>query len=40
MTERLYYTDSHCRAFDASVLSCTETDRGFAVVLDRTAFFP
>ena len=31
MTERLYYSDSHMKEFDAVVLEC---------VLDRTAFFP
>ena len=40
MTEKLYYIDSHMEAFDAVVLSCGETKRGFAVTLDRTAFFP
>ena len=40
MTEKLYYIDSHLRDFEASVLSCEETKKGWAVTLDRTAFFP
>ncbi len=40
MTQRLYEQDSFCRAFTATVLSCTPVDGGYAVVLDRTAFFP
>lgn len=39
-TERLYYTDSYLRAFDAHVLDAAPHERGHAVVLDRTAFFP
>ncbi len=40
MTEKLYYIDSHLRDFEAVVLSCEETKRGWALTLDRTAFFP
>lgn len=40
MTEKLYYTDSHLFAFEAVVLACEESGRGFLVELDRTAFFP
>ena len=40
MTEKLYYTDSHMRAFTAVVTGCEETKKGWAVTLDRTAFFP
>ncbi len=40
MTERLYETDAYCREFSATVLSCEAVDGGFAVVCDRTAFFP
>lgn len=40
-TEKLYELDSECFAFDAHVISCDAMDDGrFAVVLDRTAFFP
>ena len=40
MTEKLYDLDSFISEFDARVVSCTPTDRGFEIVLDRTAFFP
>ncbi|MDO5444784.1 MAG: alanine--tRNA ligase-related protein [Eubacteriales bacterium] len=43
MTEKLYYEDSHLFSFRATVLSCerlTDAEDGFAVVLDKTAFFP
>ena len=40
MTEKLYYLDSHMKTFTATVLSCTEAKKGFAVVLDKTAFYP
>ena len=40
MTEKLYYKDSHLAAFEAAVLACEPTKTGYAVTLDRTAFFP
>lgn len=40
MTERLYDRDAYLRAFDAVVVSCEETEKGFAVELSQTAFFP
>lgn len=40
MTEKLYYSDSHIREFDAEVLSCKPSGGNFAVELTRTAFFP
>ncbi|MEE0697677.1 MAG: alanyl-tRNA editing protein [Oscillospiraceae bacterium] len=40
MTEKLYYYDGHLANFTAKVLSCTEENGRYAVVLDRTAFFP
>lgn len=40
MTQRLYYEDSHLRAFEAVILSCVQEADGWRVVLDRTAFFP
>ncbi|HPE16604.1 MAG TPA: alanine--tRNA ligase-related protein [Oscillospiraceae bacterium] len=39
-TEKLYYQNAFLRRFDAAVLSCTPVKNGFAVVLDRTAFYP
>lgn len=40
MTEKLYETDSYLQRFTATVLACTPVRDGYAVVLDRTAFFP
>lgn len=40
MTEKLYEVDSYVQNFTAQVVSCTPAPGGFAVVLDRTAFFP
>lgn len=40
MTERLYELDSYCCRFTATVLACHAVDDGYAVELDRTAFFP
>ena len=40
VTERLYYTDGHLSLFEARVLSCEAEKGGYAVRLDRTAFFP
>ena len=40
MTEKLYYKDSYVKEFKGTVLECKETDNGFAVILDKTAFFP
>ncbi len=39
-TVRLFDKDSYMQAFDATVLSCEQEKTGYAVVLDRTAFFP
>lgn len=39
-TQKLYEAQGHCFAFDATVLSCEADGDGYAVVLDRTAFFP
>ncbi|MDO4811428.1 MAG: alanine--tRNA ligase-related protein [Eubacteriales bacterium] len=39
-TTKLYYEDAFMRAFDAKVLSCEPLKKGFAVVLDQTAFYP
>lgn len=37
---RLYYIDSHLHEFSAAVTGIAETKNGFAVTLDKTAFFP
>ncbi len=39
-TIKLYENDSYIKDFTATVVSCEETDGGFLVVLDKTAFFP
>lgn len=39
-TERLYYESSYLTEFSAKVLACTEDKKGFATVLDKTAFYP
>lgn len=40
-TARLFDADSHLFVFDATVLSCEPLAGGeYAVILDKTAFFP
>jgi len=38
MTDRLYYTDSYRRSFEANVVGCSAD--GLTVYLDRTLFYP
>lgn len=40
MTKKLYDIDSHLYTFDATVVRCEAVGDRYAVVLDRTAFFP
>ncbi len=40
MTERLYLNNSYLYEFAASVVGINRTDRGFEIVLDKTAFYP
>jgi alanyl-tRNA synthetase len=40
MTDRIYYTDPECRAFDATVLRSFDHEGRPAVILDRSAFYP
>ena len=40
ITEKIYEIDGMCRAFRARVLSVEKRDERYAVLLDRTAFFP
>jgi alanyl-tRNA synthetase len=40
MTDRLYYEDSYLKSFEARVTSCEESQGGFSVRLDRSAFYP
>ena len=39
-TSKLYRDNAYTMEFDAEVISQTETENGFEVVLDRTAFYP
>lgn len=40
MTRRLYYEDAYMTEFEAEVTGCRETEGGYSVVLDQTAFYP
>ena len=40
MTEKIYYQDAYVKDFSATVLSVEQQDERYAIVLDRTAFFP
>lgn len=40
MTEKLFYKDSYCKTFTATVISCEPFGDSYKAVLDRTAFFP
>ena len=40
MTRKLYYEDVYLGLFEARVLECRECEKGYAVVLDQTAFYP
>ncbi len=39
-TQRLYYEDSYIKEFRAEAISCEKRDGFYAVILDKTAFFP
>ena len=38
--EKLFYEDSHITTFSTRVTGCRETEKGFLVTLDATAFYP
>ena len=38
--EKLYYQDCHLRQFEAQVLTCQQTEKGYQVTLSQTAFYP
>lgn len=40
MTRKLYYDDCHLTRFEARVVCCTKSEKGFEVTLDATAFYP
>ena len=39
-TRKLYYENCLLQTFDAQVLSCEKTEKGYLVTLDATAFYP
>ena len=39
-TRKLYYEDCHLRTFSATVVACQQTEKGYEVTLDATAFYP
>ena len=40
MTRKLYYEDSHLAEFTAQVSACEQTDKGWEIQLEATAFYP
>ena len=40
LTKELYYDDAYLNEFQATVLSCEENKKGYALTLDATAFYP
>ena len=40
MTRKLYYEDCHLAVFSATVTGCAQTEKGWEVTLDATAFYP
>ncbi len=40
ITEKLYYKDAYISEFSARIVSSSECEGGYDIVLDRTAFFP
>lgn len=40
MTRKLYYEDAYIKDFVAEVIAVEPCDRGYDVVLNKTAFFP
>ena len=39
-TRKLYYEDPLMQEFTATVCACTQTEKGYQVILDATAFYP
>ena len=39
-TRKLYYEDCHRAVFSSPVLSCRETEKGWEILLEATAFYP
>ena len=39
-TRRLYYEDVYKKEFTATVVECREQKKGYAVIVDESAFYP
>ena len=39
-TEKLFYQDTYLKTFTATVVDCQARKQGYAIVLDRTCFYP
>ena len=39
-TRRLYYEDVYKKEFTATVVECREQKKGYAIILDESAFYP
>ena len=40
LCEKLFYNDSYATTFTAEVVDCFESKGSFAIVLDKTLFYP
>ena len=40
MTQKLYYENQYIKDFTAKVVSCEKSEKGYEVILDKTAFYP
>lgn len=40
MTQKLYYENQYIKEFTAQVISCVNGEKGYEVILDKTAFYP
>ena len=40
MTRKLYYEDCHLSRFQATVIGCEKSTKGYEILLDATAFYP
>ena len=40
MTKKLYYENGFLKEFTADVISCEQSEKGYEVILDATAFYP
>ena len=40
MTRKLFYEDSHIKTFTGRITGCEQTEKGYEITLDATAFYP